>query len=332
MKKIILIGLCIASLGSFSLGESAGDFRDDNTVVNYLGRFAFNNMHCSFIINGLLLTASPLKLGRGWEPNHISWSDHIGSLLIEGENLIEMEGIQIPREPQDGSDSYCQMTITAMAENRETGESGSKEVFNLKLSFDAEGKFTVADSKQYPAPSVTDEPTFKVLDRKVSKVDWVNNNILAQRHLQINHPHTIYAWTQTQPFKNTPQNIARLWAAYAEIEQAFIKQDEKKLEQIFAIASEGGDRYTGYTGEGSRRWNAWLNVFRERWESNNGHHPVPINKEDYVLDIANHGKLFRLIRKGSFISSPLVYQNKPDNRVYNFYFTEIDGKIVPAIL
>lgn len=310
------------------------NFRDESTVVNYLGRFEFNNMHCSFIINGLLFDASPLNLPDGWEPDNISWSDHIGSLLIEGDNVIEMEGIQIPRMAKDGSDSYCSMTITAMAENRETGESGSKEVFNLKISYDAEGKFTVADSKKYPMPSVTDEPTFKVLDRKLSGVEWANNDILATRHLQINHPHNIYAWTKAKPFKNTPQNVARIWEAYAEIEQALINQDEKKLEEIFSLASQGGDRYTGYTGEGSRRWNAWLNVFREDWKRNNGYRPIPINKDDYVLEIANHGKLFRLKVKDSFMDSPLIYKDKQKNsdRLYNFYFTEIDGKIVPAIL
>lgn len=326
LKRYVLVG-CVVVSQLFAHAQ-------EKDVVNYMGQFKFNNMHCSFIINGLLFDASPLNLPNGWEPDDISWSDHIGSLFIEGENTIEMEGIQIPREPKNGSDSYCRMTVTAMAENRETGEIGNKEVFDLKISYDAKGKFTVADSKKYPAPSVTDEPTFKILDRKEFDFDWVNNDILATRHLQVNHPHNIYAWTKAKPFENTPQNVARVWAAYTEIEQAMIKQNEKKLEEIFALASQGSDRYTGYTGEGSRRWNVWLNVFRENWKTYNGYRPIPINKEDYVLEIANHGKLFRLSLKDSFMFPPLNYKDDldEDGRVYRFYFTEIDGKIVPAIL
>lgn len=36
MKKVILIGLCIIGLVSLSISESDLNFRDENTVVNYL--------------------------------------------------------------------------------------------------------------------------------------------------------------------------------------------------------------------------------------------------------------------------------------------------------
>lgn len=203
------------------------DFSNEDVVVNYMGQFSFNNMHCSFIINGLMFDASVLNLKNGWEPNNIMWGDDIGALLIEGENTIEMQGVQIPKQTRDGSDSYCEMTITAMAENRMTGEEGSKEVFNLRISYDAEGKFTVADSRKYPEPSLTDTPTLRFLDTKASGVDWANNDIMAKRHLQVNHPHKIFSWTKAKRFQNTPENHTRLWNAYAEIEKALEKRDEK---------------------------------------------------------------------------------------------------------
>jgi len=331
MKKSIVLCCLISHLLIVpTFGQIDMNQKNEDVVVNYLGQFKFNNMHCSFIINELLFGASVLQLNDGWEPENISWSDEIGALLIEGKNTIEMEGFQIPQQTRDGSDSYCEMTITAMAENRMTGEESSKEVFDLRISYDAEGKFTVADSRKYPELSVSDIPTLRFLESKAYDVDWVNNDVMAERHLQINHSHNTYSWTKAKPFQNTPENQARLWDAYAEIEKALEKRDEKKLEAIFSLASQETDHYIG---EGSHRWNAILEMFRQNWKTY-GYEPVAIDKNDYELEIANHGKIFRFVRKDSFAFPPILYKNSIDNDTaqYRFYFTEIDGKIVPAIL
>lgn len=74
-------------------------------------------------------------------------------------------------------------------------------------------------------------------------------------------------------------------------------------------------------------------MFRQNWKTY-GYEPVAIDKNDYELEVASHGKLFRFVRKESFMFPPLLYKNRIDNdtATYRFYFTEIDGKIVPALL
>ncbi|MHC5225392.1 hypothetical protein [Ignatzschineria sp. LJL83] len=334
MKKgIIILIFIITSLFAVTRGEINLMDRDNkDVVVSYFAGFKFNYMYCTFNINGLLLGDSLSKQGD-WQPSNIMWTEDIGGLFQEGENLIEMEGIQMPKTPQDGSDPYCEISITASAENIITGKTSGKEVTHLRISYDAEGNFTVADSRKFPTPSVTNEANMVELDRRVLNNEELNKDVLASRTLYIYHPHRIFSWTEAKPFEATPENIDRLWSAYKEMEDAMVRQDEAKLKKIFLTAAKETDQYHGYEGEESQRWEWILKWFKENWAQYNGHRPAPIDKSRYNLQIANHGKLFRLVDKGSFLAAPLIYKTIGESsRFYNFYFTEVDGVIRPAVL
>lgn len=333
-KYIVVLSFIVSSLFTAVRGEINLMDRDNkDVVVNYLANFKFNYMYCTFNFNGLLFSDS-LSIQGDWEPSNIMWTEDVGGLLQEGENSIEMEGIQMPEIPKDGSDPYCEISITASAENIVTGEMSSKEVTHLRISYDAEGQFTVADSREFPSPTVTDRASMVELDRRVLNYEELNKDVLASRKLHIYHPHRIFSWTESMPFEVTPENIERLWMAYKEIEDVMVRQDEAKLKKIFLAAAKETDQYHGYEGEESQRWKWMLKLFKENWKKYDGHRPAPIDKARYNLQVADHGKLFRLVDKGTFLVSPLGYKiyQKNKTRGYNFYFTEVDGVIRPAVL
>lgn len=331
-KILLSLTLFVASLSMGNTKETLFMKNDQkNITVEYMGTFSLNNMHCLYRINDLLYTTSTLLLQPGWEPEGIVYSDDIGGLLQEGDNKLELIAIQIPKVMTNGSSSYCELTVTATATNWDTGDVESKEVTHLRAAINGEGKFTAEESHQYPEPSVTDSVQFVELDQKEFEVDWVNNDVSLTRNLRINHPHRAFGWTQAEPFEETPENIARLWQVYEEFIEAFTNNDQKKLEKLLLPAAKERDIYTGYAGRGSRRMTEMMVVFNSGW-SRRGFTHIPEPKSDFRLERANHGKLFRLNEGYLFDVSPLKYIINDDYGTYNFYFTEIDGKIRVGIL
>lgn len=306
---------------------------DKNTFVEYSTNFKFNNMHCIFKINDLLYTTSTLIRPKGWKLENIQFSDDIGAVLQQGKNTLEIEGIQVPTEPKKGTVSYCEMSIYASATNRKTEETGGKEVSHLRLDINDDGKFTTERSRDFPEPSATNQPLLVELDKKTVKIDWLQNNVLMKRDLQINHRHDTFAWTKSKSFANTPENIARLWDVYDELIDAFAIQNLDKIEQFLLPAGKERDLYTGYIGTGSRRVSEMM-IAIQRTLTQHGFNPSKINRDNYELEIANHGKLFRLGYKGGFNSSPIRYDIENGNSygTYNFYFTGVDGKIRIGVL
>ncbi|MHC5226035.1 hypothetical protein [Ignatzschineria sp. LJL83] len=333
LKWLQALGLLLLLQTSLSFGKEDRLFETGNRdfSVSYMGTFSLNNMHCLYRINDLLYTTSTLLLQPGWEPEGIVYSDDIGGLLQEGDNKLELIAIQIPKVMTNGSSSYCELTVTATATNWDTGDVESKEVTHLRASINGEGKFTAEESHQYPEPSVTDSVQFVELDQKEFEVDWVNNDVSLTRNLRINHPHRAFGWTQAEPFEETPENIARLWQVYEEFIEAFTNHDTQKLEKLLLPAAKERDIYTGYAGRGSRRMTEMMVVFNSGW-SRRGFTHIPEPKSDFRLERANHGKLFRLNLGYLFDVSPLKYVVDDDYGTYNFYFTEIDGKIRVGIL
>lgn len=326
---ILLMGLLVLN-GTF--GKEIDMKNKDDVVVEYLARFHFNNMGCIYRVNGMDFKASYSVFNDSHD--NITFMDYLGPLMNEGENSIEILAVQFPTYPKNGSISFCEVAITASAENKMTGESDSKEVIHLRVTLDGEGKFTTEQSRSYSMPNVTENPILRELDETtITGYDHLNRDVMATRHLKVNHPHRTFAWVTAQPFENTPENVSRVWAAYEEIIEAFKRKDERKLAQIFLPAAREADQFAGYIGKDSRRWKAILTLFKRTWDEH-GYIPIPVNKDDYYLEIADHGKLFRLTYKGGVIASPIKYKLKNDDagQMYNFYFTEINGKIRPAIL
>ncbi|MHC5224540.1 hypothetical protein [Ignatzschineria sp. LJL83] len=338
MSKYMLVA--ILSFVSISLTVAKGEIdilniKDDESdiFVEYTGSFNFNNMHCIFSINGLLFTTSTLILPKGWKLENMQLSDDIGGHLHQGANNIEIRGIQVPTLPKEGTISYCEMSIYASAINRRTGETGGEEVSHLRLSIDESGKFTAEQSRNFPEPSVIDELQLFELDEKAINIDWLNNDTVVRRNLQIDHRHDSFAWTKAKSFENTPESIARLWEAYDELTAAFSAQDLERIEQLILPAGKERDRYTGYTGMGSRRVEERLLSY-QRLLNQHGFTPSKIDRNDYELEIADHGKLFRFNYKGGFNSSPIIYDidGGKSYGTINYYFTEIDGKIRVGVL
>ncbi|MHC5224678.1 hypothetical protein [Ignatzschineria sp. LJL83] len=336
MYRLIIKILLMSSIATFAKAEidiMTLNANDKNTFVEYTANFKFNNMHCIFKINGLLYTTSTLIRPKGWKLENISLSDDIGAVVQQGKNTLEIEGIQVPTKPKEGTVSYCEMSIYASATNRKTGETGGKEVSHLRLDINDDGKFTTERSRDFPEPSVTNTPELIELDRKTVELDWINNDTTVKRLLYINHKHDIFTWTKSKPFENTPENIARLWDVYDELIDAFAIQNLDRIEQFLLPAGKERDLYTGYTGTGSRRVSEMMTAI-QRTLNQHGFNPPKANRDNYELEVANHGKLFRFNYKGGFNASPIRYKlnNKKSSGSYNFYFTEVDGKIRIGVL
>ncbi len=329
---LMIIYLCVLIPLAVAKGEM--DFmmkQDEDTYVSYMGTFNFNNMHCLFRINGLIFNTSNLIAPKEWGLRNITFSDDIGGLLQEGMNSIEVEGIQVLSEPAPGTTSYCEFSVTASATNRVTGEQGSQEVTHVRISLDEEGKFTAEESRNFGERSVTDKPVLIELDEKTAQQDWINNDTVVRRNLQINHPHRSFAWVNAKPFEDTPENRLRVWQVYDELRDAFARKDRERVEALLLPAAQERDLYTGYIGEGSRRLFEMMVVFDASWDDDQ-FEILPIDKNDYDLQIAEHQKLFRLSYRGGFFASPIRYKDSEGNYTYNFYFTETDGKIRVGVL
>ena len=90
------------------------------------------------------------------------------------------------------------------------------------------------------------------------------------------------------------------------------------------------ERYQG--DPNSKSWtNNIMSVYTEAWAAKD-FKVLPVNKEDYKLQIGADGKLFRLVDKNSIdeMDSPILYTENGKNYRINPTFTLINGKIVAA--
>ncbi|HEY4537819.1 MAG TPA: hypothetical protein VIG45_05140 [Erysipelothrix sp.] len=335
MKKIVwLCCLVVSFLIVPAIGKIDMNQKNNNVHVDYVGNFKFNYMHCIYRINGLLFNTTNL-VTKSWKPpSNKQWSEEIGILFHEGENILEIEGIQLPVEPEDGSKPYCELTVYATATDRETGETDGKVVTHLKLTLDKDGKFTTEESQVFTNPSVTDSPILiETNEKAITGFDWLNNDHIIRRSLYINHTHRDMRWTQAEIFEETPKNIAKLWMVYDEFTSALTQRDETTLSKLLRPAAKERDQYDGYTGNEERKLGDWMALIQEGWEKR-GFTPSKIDRKNYELERATHGKLFRFNYKGGFNASPIRYDldGGKSYGTYNFYFTEIDGQIRVGIL
>lgn len=143
INRLLLMIVTLSVLISLAVAKGENNLIEQNkedVVVNYTGRIHFNNMGCTYRLNGLDFVFSPAVFNG--KHDNISFMDDVGAFFQEGENSLEIKAIHLPTEPQNGSISFCEISVTAIATNRKTGQKESREVTHLKVTLDGEGKFT----------------------------------------------------------------------------------------------------------------------------------------------------------------------------------------------
>ena len=319
-KKVYFIIAIILSGGLVSMAEIKDEYN-----VNYIVNFRYQNMYCNFYVNKIPLHSSVGRsLDRQW-----TFMDRIGMFLKEGDNTFEVEGVDIP---VDHTDAFCEVIISARVANAKTQEIETKEVSSLRMTYDEHGVFTIAESKEYEAPSVTDRPTLQTLSiLSYEEEKDLQNNVMASRSLRINHPFKTHSWKyRATPFKDTPENREKLWRKYEEMRQVMAAKNYNN----FVKALQPGLRETeAYQGDPkTKSWENSLLAGDKAFFNSENLTMLPIDREyGYELMLSDDGLLFRFGGDGiggpQRLISPLRNSNKINT---NMTFTLIDGKIVVA--
>lgn len=318
MKKQIFLGI-------LTIIQGYNILMANDTKVEYLAEFRSTMAHCVYQVNGISVYSNTNRD----ETMQLSLTDRVGILLQEGKNSISIRGIDTPL---DHTKSFCEMTLKAIVPNPTTQQVESKKVTSLRLTYDDNGQFTLKDSQIYSELSLTQLPTLTSLDKVTYyEDDGMHNDVLASRIFDINHPHSYFSWAnKSTPIKDTPEYFEKVWQKYEEIRTDFANKNKKA---IMASLEPGVSETEKYQGDlNNKSWiNDIMSVYTEAWAAKD-FKVLPVNKEDYKLQIGADGKLFRLVDKNSVdeMDSPIVYQKNGTERVINPTFTLINGKIVAA--
>lgn len=328
MKKNIYIVLSLFLL----LGVIGGycfmvktDKNDESDVV-YVVNYRYERMYCNFLINNI-----PIHHSIGKDLT-IQWSfmDRIGMLLKEGFNTIGIEGVDITVADNT---SFCEMSISAYVYNPNDETVESKEVTSLRLTYDEDGLFTVAESEFYEKPHLTSEPMLKDLGYASfydSDPD-LHNNVVASRALEIRHPFRTHLWKyKSDRFIDTPKNRDKLWQKYEELVYVLKKKNYQELVNLMKPGIEETENYQGDPVE--RSWEkSILGHITALWDADD--YDVYLkDRDDVELIISPDGGLFRFKIKEAANSmiSPISIKAFGGRITINETFTLINGEIVVA--
>ncbi|WP_156923272.1 hypothetical protein WMO13_03575 [Ignatzschineria larvae DSM 13226] len=327
MKKRIILLIVGLVLFLGIIGGYVFMRKNDETDVVYVVSYRYERMYCNFLVNNI-----PVHTSVGKDLT-IQWSfmDRIGMLLKEGHNTIGIEGVDLTNAD---SSSFCEMSVSAYVYNPKDETVESREVTSLRLTYDKDGIFSIAESKDYNEPHLTSKPRLKNMDYAFyykSNKD-LQNNVLATRLLEIKHPFRTHTWKyKSEPFIDTLDNREKLWRKYEELAYVFKKKNYQNLVNSMMPGIVETENYQGNLIE--RSWEkSVLGNYVDLWGADG--YDVYLKDKDHVeLIISPGGELFRFRMKGdvSAISSPLtITTSLGEEYSINKTFTLVDGEIVVA--
>lgn len=140
-----------------------------------------------------------------------------------------------------------------------------------------------------------------------------------------------WKWVKATSFVGKPEQILALQNAYNELWRLFAAKDNNAIKRKLGISldawsiatgSDTNKLYDGYDFVESFK----LNTFKM----------IPINWNDYTLEIRNKGRLVRFVNKSDPTIYPISYDvvaddGVPEMRSFTPFFAIIDGKITPVI-
>lgn len=314
----------------------------DNNVQYYMS-FKVNRMECRVELNGLyLIDTFDLPKNPQYDmPEMLSMGHMVGEFVNKGTNTLSILSSNFAEYVPDPENSYCEVGITAIVYNPETGKNESKLVSNIRYTYDknddkdspfkykivaTESDFTIDSRLTSSTINFVDRP--KTLDRNQEEIQ----NITGSREIYVNHAQPFSWVNRAIPFEDTLANRQQLWDKYHEIRMAIQKKNQSALKKLFAMGIKESAAYQNEDVDShfnvvfSQLIEPFFELDDKYWKF------LPTSLDDYELKIYADGKLFQLNQKRYSQMSPLQWENPYTQEVmrYSPVFTYIDGEIVPA--
>ncbi|WNN50343.1 hypothetical protein RIN58_09715 [Siccibacter colletis] len=209
-------------------------------------------------------------------------------------------------------DSYCKLALTLFSgEDRKT-------ITRMKVTINNKG-----------IPQVSEEDTDgnkvnvkKILARQVEKghfdKDYFNENYYPAGMTVYQFTQKVYLkglpewrWVKATPFTGKPEQIQALKNAYAELWRLFSAKDNEAIKNNMKYLLNAWATATDSNVDDIYNSHQFVEGFK-----NKGFRMIPINWNDYQVEVMNKGRLVRFVNK----SDPTVYP-------LSNYFTDDDGDI-----
>lgn len=311
--------------------------------IQHYMTFKVNDMLCRAELNGLYLmdTLDLPESPLGPFPKSISMMQPIGDYLDESSNILSLRVANLSRYIDQPEKGYCEVIITAMVKNPQTGETESKEVSNLRITY-----IKNEEEDSYYPHNLSARQTDLSIDGKLASheikieettsipdanQDPIERKIFA-REFFINHSQP-FSWVhKSTPITDTLENRQLLCAKYNELKNIIESRDRDAFRQFVepgltdSANAQGDDIDVHFDAIFEQLVEPFFNIDKNYWAF------YPTSMDNYELEIMAGGKMFKFNEIDRSQSSPLQWYNPLTRQYmrYNPIFTMIDGKIVMA--
>lgn len=327
LKKSIYIFILLA--GSLTMGQA-------KTNTLYYMQMKAHLMYCEVRLNDMYLF-NTLQQTRDI-PEFITMGQQISEYINQGKNNITLraDNVSIDLTSKEIETGYCEIIITEQTYNADTfAKESSRVLSNIRATYKKQ-----KDGSD-PAYELTIENSQRVDNVSTQEVTLIGSTSLTEDDYAtktygqlINIPEAYpFSWIhQSTPITNTKENKKLVWDKYMEIKQAILKKDKVTIKNIARIGMTDVANYQKDNVDNhfnivfGQLLQSYFDFDPDIWISEN------LSMDDFNLEIYADGKLFRLVEKDAYISSPLSWKNKYTKmyRSYNPLFTMINGEIVMA--
>lgn len=230
------------------------------------------------------------------------------------------------------SDSYCKVALTAFSgENRKTLSEMKVTINNKGLPYVSEENSSGANIESRKVLAWQIEKGH-ISDKYFIKNYYPDGMILYQFTQKVslkNLPE--WRWINATPFTGKPEQVQALKNAYAELWRLFSAKDNNAIKNNMKVLLEAWSIATGSTTEELYNNHQFVEKFK-----NKDFRMIPINWNDYQVEVMNKGRLVRFVNKSDPTVYPLSYYTKNDKggnemRWFTPIFSLVDGNFIPVI-
>lgn len=140
-----------------------------------------------------------------------------------------------------------------------------------------------------------------------------------------------WRWVKATPYTGKPEQIQALKDAYSELWQFFESKDNKAIKNNMKELLNAWTITTDSTMDGLYNSHQFVDDFK-----NKSFKMIPINWDDYQVEVMNKGRLVRFVNKSDPTIYPLAYHITSEEgyegiSFFSPIFAFIDGKFIPVI-